>query len=80
MAVLYYRSGIKWKWVIDNEKNRESVLCMDWYDITRDGIKELIVGREDGSIQIYAQPFEPTSDADTLIERFNFVSIFIFPL
>ncbi len=31
-----------------------SVQCLDNYDIDGDGIRELIVGRHDGSVEVYA--------------------------
>lgn len=31
-----------------------AVLSMDYYDLTGDGVKELIVGKHDGTIEVYA--------------------------
>ncbi|KAL1110414.1 hypothetical protein AAG570_007945, partial [Ranatra chinensis] len=67
------RTGIKWKWLIDNPKHLDAPQCMFWYDITRDGVKELIVGRGDGSIQVYSQPFEALSDNEPLVEKYNYM-------
>jgi hypothetical protein len=36
------------------EGNGGGVLCMDHHDLTGDGIPELLVGRDDGTIEAYA--------------------------
>ncbi|XP_060707336.1 Bardet-Biedl syndrome 7 protein isoform X2 [Hemiscyllium ocellatum] len=41
------------RWEISNEKRRGGVLCVDYYDILGDGVKELLVGRDDGIVEIY---------------------------
>ncbi|XP_077156527.1 BBSome complex member BBS7 [Paroedura picta] len=41
------------KWKIENEKKRGGVLCMDSFDIVGDGVKELLIGRDDGILEIY---------------------------
>jgi Bardet-Biedl syndrome 7 protein len=42
------------KWEIPNDKRLAGVSCMDNFDITNDGVLDLIVGREDGIIEIYS--------------------------
>ncbi|XP_060102819.1 Bardet-Biedl syndrome 7 protein [Heteronotia binoei] len=41
------------KWKIENEKKRGGILCMDSFDIVGDGVKELLIGRDDGILEIY---------------------------
>ncbi|XP_051895219.1 Bardet-Biedl syndrome 7 protein isoform X2 [Pristis pectinata] len=41
------------RWEISNDKKRGGVLCVDYYDILGDGVKELLVGRDDGMVEIY---------------------------
>ncbi|XP_078396201.1 BBSome complex member BBS7 isoform X2 [Cetorhinus maximus] len=41
------------RWEIANEKKRGGALCVDYYDILGDGVKELLVGRDDGIVEIY---------------------------
>ncbi|XP_015681430.1 Bardet-Biedl syndrome 7 protein [Protobothrops mucrosquamatus] len=41
------------KWKIGNEKKRGGILCMDSFDILGDGVKELLIGRDDGMLEIY---------------------------
>lgn len=66
------RGGAEWKWTIPNDQRRETVTCMCWYDILRDGTQQLIVGREDGSLQIYAEPIEPTSQSQPMNQIYNY--------
>ncbi|XP_053317390.1 Bardet-Biedl syndrome 7 protein [Spea bombifrons] len=41
------------KWEIFNEKKRGGILCLDNFDILGDGVKDLLVGRDDGSVEVY---------------------------
>ncbi|CAH2300645.1 Bardet-Biedl syndrome 7 isoform X1 [Pelobates cultripes] len=41
------------KWEIFNEKKRGGVLCIDNFDILGDGVKDLLIGRDDGSVEVY---------------------------
>lgn len=41
------------KWELDNYKRLGGISCLDSYDITSDGVPDLLVGREDGTIQVY---------------------------
>ncbi|CAB1337407.1 unnamed protein product [Coregonus sp. 'balchen'] len=41
------------KWEIDNEKKKGGVLCIDTYDILGDGVKDILVGRDDGTVEVY---------------------------
>ncbi|XP_060035115.1 Bardet-Biedl syndrome 7 protein isoform X2 [Erinaceus europaeus] len=42
------------KWEIQNEKKRGGILCVDNFDIVGDGVKDLIVGRDDGMVEVYS--------------------------
>ncbi|XP_044875338.1 Bardet-Biedl syndrome 7 protein isoform X1 [Mauremys mutica] len=48
------------KWEVRNEKKRGGILCIDNFDILGDGVKELLVGRDDGMLEIYN--FESTNE------------------
>nr|XP_033794211.1 Bardet-Biedl syndrome 7 protein isoform X2 [Geotrypetes seraphini] len=48
------------KWEISNEKKRGGVLCIESFDILGDGVKELLVGRDDGMVEIYS--FDSAND------------------
>uniref|UniRef100_A0A6Q2YKU6 Bardet-Biedl syndrome 7 protein homolog n=2 Tax=Esox lucius TaxID=8010 RepID=A0A6Q2YKU6_ESOLU len=41
------------KWEIGNEKKKGGVLCMDTFDIMGDGVKDILVGRDDGTVEVY---------------------------
>ena len=45
------------------------VLCLDNYDITGDGVFDLLVGRDDGQIEVYSY-----DEADEPVHRFSHVS------
>lgn len=45
------------------------ILCIDSFDITGDGVKELLIGRDDGVLEIYG--FE---SADDPVLRYDHVS------
>ncbi|XP_030335196.1 Bardet-Biedl syndrome 7 protein [Strigops habroptila] len=38
---------------VGNDKKRGGILCIDSFDILGDGVKELLVGRDDGTVEIY---------------------------
>ena len=62
------------EWIMTEDNNTGVVRtgrisCMAHYDITGDGYRDLIVGREDGTIDLYSY-----QDAETLIHKFNYVS------
>ena len=42
------------KWEIPNEKRQTGITSLDSYDITCDGILDLLVSREDGIIELYS--------------------------
>ncbi|XP_029442221.1 Bardet-Biedl syndrome 7 protein [Rhinatrema bivittatum] len=48
------------KWEISNEKKRGGILCVESFDILGDGVKELLVGRDDGMVEIYS--FDSAND------------------
>ncbi|XP_068136433.1 Bardet-Biedl syndrome 7 protein [Hyperolius riggenbachi] len=41
------------KWEIFNEKKRGGILCIDNFDIIGDGVKDLLIGRDDGTVEVY---------------------------
>lgn len=50
------------KWETANDDRLSGISCLDNYDITNDGIIDLLVGREDGIVEVYSynsldQPF-----------------------
>ena len=45
------------------------VLCIDNFDITADGVLDLIIGRDDGLVEVYSY-----DEADEPIHRYTHVS------
>ncbi|XP_039866369.1 Bardet-Biedl syndrome 7 protein isoform X1 [Simochromis diagramma] len=41
------------KWEIDNDKKKGGILCIDNYDIIGDGVNDILVGRDDGTVEVY---------------------------
>uniref|UniRef100_A0A8C9XR43 Bardet-Biedl syndrome 7 n=1 Tax=Sander lucioperca TaxID=283035 RepID=A0A8C9XR43_SANLU len=41
------------KWEIDNDKKKGGILCIDAYDIMGDGVNDILVGRDDGTVEVY---------------------------
>uniref|UniRef100_A0A8C5KVT1 Bardet-Biedl syndrome 7 n=1 Tax=Jaculus jaculus TaxID=51337 RepID=A0A8C5KVT1_JACJA len=42
------------KWEIRNDRKRGGILCMDSFDIVGDGVKDFLVGRDDGMVEVYS--------------------------
>uniref|UniRef100_A0A8C3G0S7 Bardet-Biedl syndrome 7 protein homolog n=1 Tax=Cyclopterus lumpus TaxID=8103 RepID=A0A8C3G0S7_CYCLU len=50
------------KWEIDNDKKKGGILCIDTYDIMGDGVNDILVGRDDGTVEVFGfdSASEPT--------------------
>ncbi|XP_030747216.1 Bardet-Biedl syndrome 7 protein homolog [Sitophilus oryzae] len=55
------------RWLISNEKNSSAISCMDTYDMTGNGTKNLILGRQDGNIEVYYVNVHDAMDATYII-------------
>ncbi|XP_049614124.1 Bardet-Biedl syndrome 7 protein isoform X2 [Syngnathus scovelli] len=55
------------KWEIDNDKKKGGILCLDTYDITGDGVRDLLVGRDDGMVAVYG--FDSTNEPTQRFEH-----------
>lgn len=42
------------KWELPNDKRLSGVSCIESFDITNDGVMDLIVSRDDGLIEVYS--------------------------
>lgn len=40
-------------WEIDDGEKRSTITCIKVYDINKDGINEIIIGRDDGRVEVY---------------------------
>lgn len=54
------------RWELANEKRGGGILCLDSYDITADGVMDLLVGRDDGQVEVYSY-----DDTDEPIHRYG---------
>lgn len=61
-----HRSGPVHRWELENSDSLGGVISLDNYDITSDGLMDLLVGRDDGSVEIYG-----FDEADEPIRRFK---------
>ncbi|KAL3267317.1 hypothetical protein HHI36_011448 [Cryptolaemus montrouzieri] len=59
------------RWLIGNNTNVSSISCIDSYDLTGDGNNNLIVGKQDGNIEIYNINIADQNDTSFLIFLFN---------
>eukprot|EP00050_Salpingoeca_kvevrii_P000694 m.154063 g.154063 ORF g.154063 m.154063 type:complete len:700 (-) comp10185_c0_seq1:1038-3137(-) len=41
-------------WMLKNETNEGGVECLSTYDLIGDGVQDILVGRDDGGVQIYS--------------------------
>ncbi|XP_066154272.1 Bardet-Biedl syndrome 7 protein homolog isoform X2 [Euwallacea fornicatus] len=55
------------RWLITNEKNASSIICIESYDMSGGGTKNLILGRQDGNIEIYNVNMHDEMDKTSLI-------------
>lgn len=55
------------RWLIDNSANSSSISCVDTYDMTNNGSKNLILGRQDGSIEVFIININDKLDAPVII-------------
>ncbi|KAL3880310.1 hypothetical protein ACJMK2_032558 [Sinanodonta woodiana] len=54
------------RWELPNEKRNGGVLCIDNFDITADGVLDLLIGRDDGQVEVYSY-----DDSDEPIHRYS---------
>lgn len=66
------RAGAQHHWLLRNDNSSGAVQTIDNYDITGDGVKDLIIGRHDGSIEVYT--FEDGEEEEPTL-RFTHVNI-----
>jgi len=43
-----------YKWELPNSKNLGGISCLSHYDVTGDGMDDLLIGREDGNVEVYS--------------------------
>ncbi|KRT79649.1 hypothetical protein AMK59_8765, partial [Oryctes borbonicus] len=55
------------RWIIGNEKYYSGISCMHSYDLTGDGVKNLIIGRNDGNLEMYSVNILDETDGPIII-------------
>lgn len=70
-----FRAGISKKWTIEGDKHRGGVQSLHCYDMTGDGVPDLLVGRMDGTLQIYSLPDDQAYDLGPPSERYSYVRL-----
>uniref|UniRef100_A0A671W8M7 Bardet-Biedl syndrome 7 protein homolog n=1 Tax=Sparus aurata TaxID=8175 RepID=A0A671W8M7_SPAAU len=55
------------KWEIDNDKKKGGILCIDTYDIVGDGVNDILVGRDDGTVEVFG--FDSSSEPTLRFEH-----------
>nr|CAD7256790.1 unnamed protein product [Timema shepardi] len=66
------RTGVHNRWLVNNELHRGGILCMDCYDITGDGMMDLLIGRQDGSIEVYSIEDDGEDEDSKETRKFGF--------
>ena len=66
---LFFSSNPVHRWELDNSDSLGGVVSLDHYDITADGVMDLLVGRDDGSVEIFG-----FDEADEPVKRFSQVT------
>lgn len=61
------RSSPSHKWEIPNEKRDGGVLSLESFDITADGVSDILIGRDDGTVQVYG-----FDEMDEPVHRFRY--------
>ena len=57
------------RWELENKDSLGGVISLDNYDITADGLLDLLVGRDDGTVEIYS-----FDESDDPVRRFKQVN------
>ena len=63
------RQGPNTKWLLEQDGSYGAIQGMDNYDITGDGVRDLIVGRHDGTVEVYA--YDEGEDAEPVLKFSN---------
>jgi len=72
--IIYFSNSISTstKWEITNPKHLSGISAIDFFDILADGVADMIVAREDGTVEVYN--FET---ADEPILKYTYVRYYI---
>jgi Bardet-Biedl syndrome 7 protein len=68
------RTEVNHRWILNDGKHRAGVLCMDCYDMSGDGVLDLLIGRRDGTLDIFSLG-DDAGEEGKLSQRFSYVSV-----
>lgn len=60
----HFTGDVKQEVLIRNTQNSSAITCLDTYDLDGEGKDQLIIGRRDGTIQIYTMPMGNELDVE----------------
>lgn len=73
--------GPETRWLLNPETTAGAVQSLDNYDISGDGVKDLIVGRHDGGIEVYS--YDEGDESEPILKyshvRYRCISLILFP-
>lgn len=49
----FSRNSPSHKWEISNDNRHGSVLALEMFDMTADGVPDVLIGRDDGVVEVY---------------------------
>lgn len=65
--LLLDKSTVRKGWLVENESKRAGISVMHSVDLTHDGVPDIVVGREDGSLEVYG--FEDCAEPTEIFLR-----------
>ncbi|GLH03727.1 uncharacterized protein GBIM_09587 [Gryllus bimaculatus] len=68
------RAEVNHKWLLNDDKRRSGVVSLDCYDIMGDGVLDIIVGREDGMVEVFSLGDEISEENGNLTEKFSYAA------
>ena len=63
-----FRGNPTYNWSLPNPNNLGGISCLAHYDVIGDGVNDLLVGRDDGTVEVFTYDV-----GDELLRRFNHV-------
>lgn len=74
-APFFRSSSTIMKWVIENEKHKSEVTCITTFDLMKTGIPDIIIGRQDGNVEVYTtMQTDEVNEFKPPIEKYSYVS------
>lgn len=65
------------RWLIHGDQSSSAISCIDSYNLSESDTKNLIVGRQDGTIEVYLINIEDKADFPKLIYLYVIMKILI---